>query len=164
MSVLYWIQNNKPWKQFVHHRIQDICRLTENYRWRHCPGVLNPADLPSRGVNAFELMNSRMWCEGLAFLQLPPDKWPQQEAVISDKYAEVEVVKTQPTVSHLFSTSVTKVGKFSNLEQVIKPHRFSTLVKLLQVTAFVLRFIKRLKNLQHAAAPEGKELSAVEIT
>ena len=45
MSILFWIQSNKSWKQFVHHRIQDIRRLTDNYRWRHCPGVLNPADL-----------------------------------------------------------------------------------------------------------------------
>ena len=58
MSVLCWIQNNKPWKQFVHHRIQDIRRLTDNHSWRHCPGILNPADLPSRGVNASELINS----------------------------------------------------------------------------------------------------------
>ena len=32
MSVLFWIQSNKPWKHFVHHRIQDIRRLTDNYR------------------------------------------------------------------------------------------------------------------------------------
>lgn len=70
MSVLWWIQNNKLWKQFVHHRIQDIRRLTENNRWRHCPGILNPADIPSRGVSASELTNSRMWWEGPAFLQL----------------------------------------------------------------------------------------------
>ena len=29
MSVLCWIQNDKPWKQFVHHRIQDICKFTD---------------------------------------------------------------------------------------------------------------------------------------
>ena len=102
MSVLFWIQSNKPWKQVVHHRVQAIRRLTDNYRWRHCPGVLNPADLPSRGVNASELTNSRMWWEGPAFLQLPPDKWPQQHTVKSDTYAEEEIVKTQPTVSHVF--------------------------------------------------------------
>ena len=58
MSVLFWIQKNKPWKQFVHHRIQEIRRLTNNHCRRHCPGVLNPADLPSWGVNASELTNS----------------------------------------------------------------------------------------------------------
>ena len=125
------------------------------------PGVLNPANLPSWGVNASELTTSRMWWTGPTFLQLPPDKWPQQEPVTSDDYAEGEVVKTQPTVSHVFSTSVTQVDKLSNLEQVIKPHRFSTLVKLLRVTVFVLHFSKRL---EHATVPEGKELLAVEMT
>ena len=42
-----------------------------------------------------------MWWEGPAFLQLPLDKWPQQEAVNCDEYAE-EVFKTQSTVSHVF--------------------------------------------------------------
>ena len=164
MSVLFWIQSNKPWKQFVHHRIQDIRRLTDSYRWRHCPGVLNPADLPSRGVNASELTNSRMWWEGPAFLQLPPDKWPQQDTVKSDTYAKEEIVKTQSTVSHVFSTSVTEASKLSNLEQVINPHRFSTLVKLLRVTAFVLRFIKQLKKTGCAAGtPDSLELSAEEM-
>ena len=54
MSILFWIQKNKPWKQFVHHRIQEIRKLTNNHCRRHCPGVLNPADLPSWGVNASE--------------------------------------------------------------------------------------------------------------
>lgn len=116
MSVLYWIQNHKPWKQFVHHRIQNICRLTENYRWRYCPGVLNPADLPSRVMNASELRNSQIWWESPTFLQLPPDKWPQQEAVKPDEFVEGEVVKTQSTVSHVFSTFITEVDKINNLE------------------------------------------------
>ena len=105
-----------------------------------------------------------MWWEGPAFLQLPPDKWLQQDTVKSDTYAEEEIVKTQSTVSHVFSTSVTEVSKLSNLEQVINPHRFSTLVKLLRVTAFVLRFIKQLKKTGHAAGtPDSLELSAEEM-
>ena len=45
---------------------------------------------------------------------MPPDKWPQREAVNSDEYAEGEVVKTQSTVSHVFATSVTEVGNLTN--------------------------------------------------
>ena len=102
-----------------------------------------------------------MWREDPAFLQLPLDKWPQQDAVKCDAYAEGEIVKTQSTVPNVFS--ITKTSKLSNLEQVINPHRFSTLVKLLQVTAFVLHFIRQLKT-RHAAtaALDNSELCAVE--
>ena len=48
--VLCWIQNEKPWKQYwkqyVRHRVDEIHRLTDKNAWKHCPGSLNPADLP----------------------------------------------------------------------------------------------------------------------
>ena len=48
---------------------------------------------------------------------------------------------------------------------MINPHRFSTLVKLLRVTAFVFRFIKQLRKPRHAVAPaDCLELSSVEMT
>ena len=60
MCVLYWIHNNRPWKQFVNHRVQEVHKLTDKHVWRHCPGIMNPVDLPSRGMNASELTNSGM--------------------------------------------------------------------------------------------------------
>ena len=48
MSVLFWIRNQKPWKQYVTSRVREIWQLTSREQWRHCPGPLNPADLPSR--------------------------------------------------------------------------------------------------------------------
>ena len=70
MAVLYWIQNNKPWKQYVGHRVKEIRQLTDKNQWFHCPGMLNPANLPSRGTTGQELVQSMMWWNGPAFLQL----------------------------------------------------------------------------------------------
>ena len=55
MTTLCWIRNERPWKQYVQHRVDEIRKLTSKNDWRHCPGKQNPADLPSRGVNAKEL-------------------------------------------------------------------------------------------------------------
>ena len=72
--VLCWIQNEKPWKQYVRHRVDEIHRLTDKSAWKHCPGSLNPADLPSRGLRASELANSQLWWNGPPFLQETEDK------------------------------------------------------------------------------------------
>ena len=63
-TVLYWIRNTKPWKQYVLTRVKEIRECTAQDSWRHCPGVQNPADLPSRGMNANELVNEKRWWKG----------------------------------------------------------------------------------------------------
>ena len=54
--VLYWIQSNNPWIQFVSHQVQEIHKLTDKCIWRHCPGIINPADLPSHGITALKVI------------------------------------------------------------------------------------------------------------
>ena len=56
MTVLHWIRNRKNWKQYVQHRVSEIKKLTNPDSWSHCPGIQNPADLPSRGLSATELL------------------------------------------------------------------------------------------------------------
>ena len=55
MTVLCWIRNDRVWKQYVPHRADEIRKISDKKAWRHCPGHLNPADLPSRGISASEL-------------------------------------------------------------------------------------------------------------
>ena len=142
MAVLYWIQNNKPWKQYVGHRVKEIRQLTDKNQWFHCPGMLNPANLPSRGTTGQELVQSMMWWNGPAFLQLSWDKWPLTEtSQHMDEVIQSELVKNVPVISYAFSA--TSVDIFSSLNQVIDCTRFSNITRLLRVTAFVLRFISK---------------------
>ena len=51
LVTLYWIKIiNKHFKQFVENRTSEIRKNTEIQLWRHCPGTLNPADIPTRGM------------------------------------------------------------------------------------------------------------------
>ena len=61
---LYWILGvDRVWKQFVQRRVTEIRTLLPSSSWRHCPGVDNPADLPSRGLSPIELACSELWAE-----------------------------------------------------------------------------------------------------
>ena len=54
MTTLCWSKNQRIWKQYVQHQVDEIHSLTPKEAWRHCPSHLNPADLPLRGLNAVE--------------------------------------------------------------------------------------------------------------
>ena len=60
-TALCWIKNERVWKQYVQHRVEEIRSLTLKNSWRHCPGELNPADIPSRGQSAKILSVNSMW-------------------------------------------------------------------------------------------------------
>ena len=68
MVVLCLLQNSKPCKQYVSSKINEIHQLTRKEVWHHCPGSLNPVDMPSRGVKGSDLLHNRAWWEGLQFL------------------------------------------------------------------------------------------------
>ena len=37
-AALYWITDDRPWKQYVSNHVKEICQLTNQDQWRHCPG------------------------------------------------------------------------------------------------------------------------------
>ena len=72
-TVLYWIKNERPWKQYVNHRVNEIRQLTNKNDWRFCPGQENPTDLATRGLSGEELLNNSLWWEGPEFLACSKD-------------------------------------------------------------------------------------------
>ena len=77
LVTLYWIKGiNKHFKQFVENRTSEIRKLTEIQLWRHCPGTLNPADIPTHGMSATEFSNSDLWFNGPDFIRKPKEFWP----------------------------------------------------------------------------------------
>ncbi|CAB4024702.1 Hypothetical predicted protein [Paramuricea clavata] len=59
-NVLFWVLNqSRSFKPFVANRVGEIQRTTDPTQWRHVPGKLNPSDLPTRGVSAKDLIESK---------------------------------------------------------------------------------------------------------
>ena len=148
MTTLHWIRNDRTWKQFVQHRVNEIRSLSPVEAWRFCPASLNPADLPSRDISTQELSNKSLWFNGPEFLVNDEDQWPKCPATNKSEPDEVlrEVAK-QPSnvVRSLVITNDEQSTEF-DLNKVIYSNRFSSLSRLLRVTAYVLRYINALKK------------------
>ncbi|XP_031339592.1 uncharacterized protein LOC116168078 [Photinus pyralis] len=87
-TALSWIKRNDNWGTFVGNRVKKILSNTEPEEWRHVPGSLNPADLPSRGCDARSLLESKWW-EGPAWLK-DVEQWPINKYVENEDEVQQE--------------------------------------------------------------------------
>ena len=60
MTILCWLKNSKPWKQYVRIHVEEIQKRTDITYWRFCPGTENPADIPSRSCQVGELFQNQL--------------------------------------------------------------------------------------------------------
>jgi len=110
--------------------------------WRFCPGVKNPADIPSRSCMAADLVKNDLWWNGPSFLKAPINQWPDLPTSYDREVAEVEKVKKPRVVTHALTVVDNKDTGIVNLERVVVPERFGSRLKLLRVTALVIKFTK----------------------
>ena len=141
--TLYWIQGTRyEWKQFVENRVTTIRSLIHPDCWRHCPGRKNPADIPSRGVNAMSVVDSTQWFNG-------PDWLCHEDGPIDDDIFDAIVLDTcqkemkSKSVSHTLHVTTEPV---SRLSRIIAPERYSSSHRLFRVTSLVLKFICALRT------------------
>ena len=83
-----------------------------------------------------------------------------------EKIAETEIVKQRRKVTYALASNVSGQEAVADIGNVIDCSRFHSKIKLLRVTAFVIRFIRKLKErIQKNELESGdlKELSALEI-
>lgn len=129
--VLAWIRSSpKQWKKFVSSRVEKIQKF-ENVTWCHIPGEMNPADCASRGILASELLKHKLWWHG-----------PQLLKETNDYSAYIEhKATTNEEVCVLIASQ--------NNDDSILPD-VSDYFKLKKVLAFVLRFVKCVKDRKEA--------------
>ena len=166
MSTLCWIKNERIWKQYVGQRVDEIRRLTPTNAWRHCPGEINPADLPSRGLRSKELSSCKTWWNGPNFLRNPVDQWPEmsQPAQTEEDEIQREAIKNEPVITHSMVNTSSRDAPDHGIDKIIDIERFSSITNLLRVTAYVNRFINNLKmKTQRKSQRNLNELRADEL-
>ena len=138
MVALYWIQGvHKEWKQFVQNRVNEIRALVLPDCWSHCRGHDNPADIPSRGIATSELATCELWWNGPTWA-VNSNIIESEGQVIPAECEEELTTRGRSTHNLLTSSSASNV----KLHEVVTCEQYSTLSRLLRVTAYVLRFIR----------------------
>ena len=131
--ALFWIQGvDKDWKPFVRNRVLEIRRLVPVDCWSHCSGRDNPADIPSRGLAPLELLVNKLWHCGPDLIRTLDSCTPEVEQVMPEECA----VEMKSKVSHELLTTEGAPG----LIGIMKIENYSSVSRLLSVTAKVLRF------------------------
>ena len=140
--VLSWILSEtvKTKNIFARNRVKDITEFRANLRTSHdldckfhfVPTNLNPADLITRGLSCQQLLNNfDFWISGPKFLKEHPVDWPSSTLnCLSEK-------------SKLLANSVVQEPTAS---PIISVEKYSDLHKLLRITAYVLKFISKLRR------------------
>ena len=148
-TALYWIQNQGEWKQFVRHRVNEILKLSDKANWGHCSGLDNPADIGSRGILASKLAVSKLWWTGPQWLSANDKAWPNYEVEATTESKQEE----KKSVVMLAGVKDSKLG----LGELVSIEKYSSLDRLLKVTAWIKRFLSCLKN-----KVEGREMQSSE--
>ena len=148
MTTLCWIKNERVWKQYVGQRVDEIRRLTHKDSWRHCPGEINPTDLPTRGLTAKELSTCKTWWNDPNFLRNPVNKWPKmsQTAQTEEEEIQREEIKNEKVITHSMVNTDTSHSLDRGIDKIIDIERYSNITTLLRVTAYVTRFVNSLKK------------------
>jgi len=140
MDVVHWVRSqSRQYKPFVANRVSELQSESVPSQWRFVPGTENPADVATRGMSAQEMMEVNVWFDGPEFLRGPEQQWPEtrvKPALVSVE-AEVEISKAN---CHATVTNMTKS------DELVSYLKFSSWVRLVRSTAWVLRFIRRLKE------------------
>ncbi|XP_024867312.1 uncharacterized protein LOC112451722 [Temnothorax curvispinosus] len=126
--TLYWIRGHASrWKTFVANRVSLIQRTLPEAQWRHVPGRENPADCASRGIAPSELIGHPLWWTGPPWLREDRTQWPAE----SDEIPDAEMPERKAVVQ-------AAVGRIDTEPDTLL--RFSSLHRLLRVTAWCLRW------------------------
>lgn len=145
--VLAWLKKHpSQWKMFIANRVADIQTRVPMAIWRHVPTASNPADCASRGINPNTLLTHPLWWNGPSWLSQPENHWPKPDKEIPE--------------THLEEKGIISVHTIAPEPEWELSTKFSSWRKLLRVTAYVLRFVRILRE---STSAESRSVTVSEI-
>ena len=146
-TVIAWLDgHSRTHPVYVANRVKQTLALINPENWLHVPGESNPADCASRGLSPTALFKHTLWWEGPPWLQDNPMTVPAQPPRKPLPDARLPIMVIQPYYS---------VAEYISQRPHFYPH-------LIAITAWVFRFISRLKNGKPTPDSRNKHLTGME--
>ncbi|XP_062535236.1 uncharacterized protein LOC134204434 [Armigeres subalbatus] len=123
-------------EHFVANCVAKMQVAAGNCAWNHVQGVNNPADLISKGLLPQQIHENQVWWEGPSWLKLEQECWPIQ---VTENYKDEAEEEIRRSVAHCAAPERENFGRW----YVAK---FSSFTDMVRRTAYLLRFIARLRN------------------
>lgn len=107
-TVLWWLHTDKALPVYLANRVCCVLEGSHPNQWYHVSMLVNPADLPSRGANLDNFIQSDLWWRGPIFLCQDQERWlPQPECKPTNK-ALREVISMENLVRRYALLSVSR--------------------------------------------------------
>ena len=140
----------------MENRVKEIRSCVPPSSWNHCPGTENPADIPSRGIHASKLSESLVWFRSPEWLQTREDMWPSHKTETEPPSECLQEIKSS-TLTNLTAIEASAAA-------VIDCNKYSSLQRLLRVTAYVKRFVHNISREERITGPlSTNEIQEAEI-
>ncbi|XP_024871917.1 uncharacterized protein LOC112454648 [Temnothorax curvispinosus] len=150
-ATIKWITANPSrWKDFVRNCVSAIQELLPNGSWRFVPGKQNPADLATRGLKADKLFHLDLWWKGPKWLSESQASWPYTE------YRSTSDIDMEERPGYVMNALVSLPPCWELLR------KYSSLTRLLRVTATCRRFVNCLRKVTQSS-PSNYPLTPIEI-
>ena len=135
--VLYWLRSKLD--TFVTNRVKGMHQLMADANRNFCPTSDNLVDLLTRGITSShdQLKSSDSWKHGTRWLT-SASKWPTWQT-LQTLHLQAQAVIAQEFIPR--NTDLTM-----RLHNIMNVTDFSTLYRLIAVSAYVLRFVENLKE------------------
>ena len=141
--VLCWILKGNNSNPFIYHRVKEITETFPTATWSFTPSPDNPADLLTRGLSTDQLKSSRLWTCGPDWL-LDRSRWPTWTPTSGALHLQAE--ETSPNFAAQNTEDSTESEPCVLL--LVDISRYSNIHRLIDVTAYILRFVHNLRKVQ----------------
>ena len=161
--VLKWLTSTKSLSVFVTNRLKEI--KAADIHFRYVASADNPADIATRGITPENLQNFSLWWKGPDWLMTAPETWPTWNVDEVNRKVIEAIESEYKDNKVMYEAGLTATDKnITSPPLGIDDAKFSSLKRLIRVTAWCLRFVTRLRKQGKDTGPlNAKELSKAKV-
>ncbi|CAB4024185.1 Hypothetical predicted protein [Paramuricea clavata] len=153
-TAIWWIHGElRNFQPFVANRVAEVISESDPGQWHHVRTDLNVADIATRRVAANDLKPESRWIDGPDFLKSDKSEWP------------IDDIPGPPSPTAQREMKKKVLGAKVVVTKLLDPSSYFNWLKLVRVTAWILRFCHNLrkKDRRNAEVLSVEELEEAEL-